>query len=172
MYFVKYHPLKEKLRDRSVSDREALPYLMVFAGLTTLVGAFPMFEGFNELDFVSGVLSVVFAILGVLYAYRCNGGREGFDLIQKYVVLGWVVAVRCLLAFIPLMIVAYIGGEVLGVITDETGLFDIALIAVFEIVIYQRIGRHIRDTQMESEQGAAGNGLRRTCAQRYTHRIR
>ena len=117
-----------------------------------------MFEGFNELDFISGVLSVAFAILGVFYAYRCNGGKEGFDLIQKYVVLGWVVTIRCLLAFIPLMIVAYIGGEVLGIITDETGIFDIAFLAVFEIVLYQRIGRHIRDTERESEPAQGGNG--------------
>ena len=100
MYFTKYHPLKEKLRDRSVSDREALPYFLIFLALTALVTVFPMFESFNEWDFVSGVLSVILAVGGVIYAYKCNGGKEGFDLIQKYVVLGWVVVIRCLLVFV------------------------------------------------------------------------
>lgn len=159
MYFTKYHPLKEKLRDRSVSDREALPYFLIFLALTALVTVFPMFESFNEWDFVSGVLSVILAVGGVIYAYKCNGGKEGFDLIQKYVVLGWVVVIRCLLVFIPLLIVAYIFGELLGITTEGTGVFDIILVTVFEIFLYQRIGRHIRDTiENKSEQGEIGNG--------------
>ena len=147
MHFVRYRPLKDKLRSRSVSEREALPYLVIFTALTALVGAFPLIEGFNDWDFVSGLLSVAFAVGGVVYAYKSNGGNKGFDLIQKYVVLGWVVVVRCLLVFIPLGIVAYIAGDALGLTTDQTGFFDVLIIAIFEIVFYQRIGRHIRDTR-------------------------
>ena len=158
MYFVRYHPLKDRLRNRSVSDREALPYLVIFAALTALVGAFPMFEGFNDWDLVSGLLSVAFAVGGVIYAYKSNGGKEGFDLIQKYVVLGWVVVIRCLLVFVPLAIVAYIAGEALGLVSDQTGFFDVLLIAILEIVLYGRIGRHVRDTRTpNSEQGVAPN---------------
>ncbi len=158
MHFVKYHPLKEKLRNRSVSDREALPYLVVFAALTTFVWVFPMVDGFNEWDLISGLLSVVFAIGGIIYAYRSNGAKEGFDLIQKYVVLGWVVMVRCFFVFIPLIIVAYVAGESLGLVTDQTGLLDVLLIAIFELVLYQRMGRHIRDTRTTySEQSVVPN---------------
>ena len=32
MYFIDYHPLKQKLRSRSISDREALPYLIAYVG--------------------------------------------------------------------------------------------------------------------------------------------
>jgi hypothetical protein len=160
MHFIKYHPLKQKLRDRNVSDREALPYLAVFSGSTALVGAFPMFNGFNHWDFASGAFSVILAVGGVIYAYSCNGGRQGFDLIQKYVVLGWVVVIRCLLVSIPLLIVGYVAGEALGAIKDDTGIFDVLLIAVFEVFLYQRIGRHIRDTRTtESEQDGGGNAL-------------
>jgi len=158
MHFVRYHPLKEKLRNRSVSDREALPYLVIFAALTALVGAFPVVDGFNEWDLISGLLSVALAVGGIIYAYKSNGAKEGFDLIQKYVVLGWVVVVRCLLVFIPLAIVAYIAGESLGLVTDQTGFLDVLLIAILELVLYQRIGRHIRDTRTtNSEQGVAPN---------------
>ena len=121
MYFVRTQPLKDKLRSRSLSDREALPYLLVFSGLTALVGSVPLIEGFNRWDFASATLSVVFAIAGVVYSYKCNGGREGFDLIQKYVVLGWVVSIRCLLPFIPLAIVAYIAADALGAATGGDG---------------------------------------------------
>tara|TARA_B100001093_G_scaffold441346_1_gene442434 strand:- start:342 stop:821 length:480 start_codon:yes stop_codon:yes gene_type:complete len=152
MHFVRYHPLKEKLRNRSVSDREALPYLVIFAALTALIGAFPAVNGFNEWDLISGLLSVAFAVGGIIYAYRSNGAEEGFDLIQKYVVLGWVVTVRCLLVFIPLAIVAYIAGDSLGLVTAQTGFLDVLLISIFELVLYQRIGRHIRDTTTTSSE--------------------
>lgn len=91
MYFVRYHSLKEKLRSRALSDREALPYLVLLIALVALIGGVPIVEGFNEFDAISVCLSVIFAIGGTCYVYQQNGGKEGFDLIQKYVVLGWVV---------------------------------------------------------------------------------
>jgi len=157
MYFIKYHPLKARLASRSFSDKEALPYLVAFSALTTFVVAFPMVGGINGWDFVSGIFSVVFAIGGVLYAYQSNGGAEGFDLIQKYVILGWVVAIRCLLVFIPVVGVAYIAGEALDVVTDETGPYDVLLIAIFEMVLYSRIGRHIRDTRTTESEPIGGD---------------
>ena len=36
MYFIHYHPLKHTLRTRSLSDREALPYLIITAFLFSL----------------------------------------------------------------------------------------------------------------------------------------
>ena len=147
MYFLKYHPLKERLAARSVTDKEALPYLVVFYVSASLVTSFPFIEEFNKWDFVSGALSVLLAAGGILYAYRSNGGAEGFDLVQKYVVLGWVVVVRCLLASLPLLVVAYLAGEAFGIVTDETGPFDTMVFAVFELVLYWRIGRNIRDTR-------------------------
>ena len=75
MYFVRYPPLKEKLRERSLSDREALPYLVVYFAIFSALGVLSVGE-FNEFDIVSGVLSVIFAIGGVLYSYERNGGNK------------------------------------------------------------------------------------------------
>lgn len=147
MYFIRYQPLKEKLKARTFSDREALPYLILYAGLAAAVYMFPSVGEFNAWDWIGGGLSVAMAVAGVIYAYNQNGSRQGFDLIQKYVVLGWVVAVRCILVFIPVGIALYLAGEALGVITEETGWFDVLIISGFEVVFYQRVGRHIRDTK-------------------------
>ena len=147
MYFIRYQPLKEKLKSRTLSDREALPYLIAFAGLAAAVYLFPSTDGSNVWDWIGGGISVVLAVAGVIYAYLCNGGKQGFDLIQKYVVIGWVVAVRCILIFIPCAIVLYILGELLGVVTVETNWYDTIILVLFEVILYQRIGRHIRDTK-------------------------
>jgi hypothetical protein len=147
MYFIRYQPLKEKLKTRTLSDREALPYLILYAGLTAVACLFPTTEEFNLWDWIGGGLSVSLAVGGVIYAYTQNGGKEGFDLIQKYVVIGWVVAVRCILVSIPIAIALFLAGDALGLITEETGWFDVLMNAGFEAVIYQRIGKHIGDTK-------------------------
>lgn len=72
---------------------------------------------------------------------------EGFGLIQKYVILEWVVFVRCFLVSVPVAIVSYCVGDALSLISDQTGCFEVLLIALLELVLYERIGRHIRDTR-------------------------
>ena len=77
MYFVRYGALKERLRERSLSDNEVLPYLLLDCVLAVLSSAYERF-GFLLISF-----RVIFAISGVLYAYHCNGGAFGFDLVQN-----------------------------------------------------------------------------------------
>jgi hypothetical protein len=79
---------------------------------------------------------------GVIFAYRCNGGKDGYDFIQKFVILGWVVAFKFILLLIPVMIAAY----QLGIIGDTTGPTDVMMVAAIEILVYYRIGIHIADT--------------------------
>lgn len=147
MYFVKYQPLKQRLQARLISDREALPYLIIFAGLTALVGSLPIMDGYNFWDGISASLSVIATVGGVLYAYYKNGGANGFDLIQKYVILGWVVFVRVFIVLIPTVFALIIIEVVTGLISsDATGPFDVAIIFIAEVILYQRIGRHIGDT--------------------------
>jgi len=146
MYFIQYNPLKEKLRSRTLSDREALPYMLVSSALVALTGTLAMTQQFNAWDGASCILSVGTSIAGVLYAYAKNGKNAGFDFIQKFIVLGWVVSCRCLLALIPLAVAVYAAAYFLNQATDETGWLDVVLIFCFELVLYQRIGRHIGDT--------------------------
>jgi hypothetical protein len=147
MYFIKYQPLKDQLRSRSVTDREALPYLVAFSALTAFVCGIPLVDGFNRWDAISTFVSVMLAIGGIIYAYHQNGGPAGNDLIQKYVVLGWVVSFRFILGAIPAIVAVMIVGDLMGLLSwDSTGPFDVACTFVFEAILYQRIGRHIRDT--------------------------
>jgi hypothetical protein len=147
MYLLRYQPLKDKLKTRTLTDREALPYLLVFTGLAAAVYLFPTTDTFNHWDWIQGGLSVALALGGVIYSYFRNGGRDGYDLILKYVVIGWIVAVRCVLLFIPCAIALYFLGEVAGLISDETNWYDTLVFAGFETILYQRIGRHIADTK-------------------------
>jgi predicted membrane channel-forming protein YqfA (hemolysin III family) len=147
MYFIKYKPLKEKLSNRTVSEREALPYLVVFTALTALAVGVPLYDNYNSLDGIAAGLSVLFAIFGILFAYKQNGKNEGFDLIQKYVVLGWVTSVRFILVSIPLTVIFSFVSDHLGLSMEETNGLDFAFWIGFESLLYYRIGVHIRDTR-------------------------
>jgi predicted membrane channel-forming protein YqfA (hemolysin III family) len=147
MYFIKYQPLKEKLSNRTLSEREALPYLVVFTALTALTVGVPLYENYNTLDAIAAGFSVLIAIFGILFAYKQNGENEGFDLIKKYVVLGWVTTVRFIIVSIPLGIAAAFGAGALGLSMDETNVIDLAFWIGFEAMLYYRIGIHIRDTR-------------------------
>ena len=146
MYFVRYHSLKEKLSGRSLSDREALPYLVLYSTLFVLFIAIPTIEGFNEFDMVLMCLNVMFAIVGICYVYQQNGGKEGFDLIQKYVVLGWVVEFRLLLLYVPVFLFLVVVGErtLWGGYSDG---LTVLISVIYQLIFYQRLGRHIRDTK-------------------------
>ena len=148
MYFIQYHPLKEKLRECALSESEALPYWILFNVLVVLGFSVPTLGDFNAWDAINGVMSLLFTICGIYHVYSQNGGASGFDFIQKVVVLGWVVSIRCLLVFIPSMIVFYVFVGILmgGEISENTNLLDVMLTAAFYIIYFQRLGRHIQDT--------------------------
>ncbi len=88
MYFIQYHPLKEKLRERALSESEALPYWILFNVLVVLGFSVPMPGDFNAWDAIEGVMSLLFTICGIYHVYSQNGGVSGFDFIQKSIVLG------------------------------------------------------------------------------------
>ena len=145
MYFIQYDPLKHKLSTRSLSDGEVLPYLILEALVLTLLTIAPSEGITNAYGFVSMCLSVIIVIGGTYYVYAQNGGKEGFDLVQKYTVLSWVVGIRCFLAFIPVMIVYVVVLVNLG--GTDTNMLHVLFVAIAQIIYYQRLGRHIRDTK-------------------------
>ena len=147
MYFIKYQPLKEKLRERTLSEREALPYLIVSTAIVALLLGIPLYERYNVIDGISAVVSIALAIFGILFAYKQNGKEEGFDFIKKYVVLGWITGVRFFIVFVPLGVVLILIAGYLGFSAEETNEVDLILQIVFEALLYYRIGRHIKDTR-------------------------
>ncbi len=161
MYFIQYQPLKDKLKERTLSDREALPYLILFFGLpaasgmiaalSAAVGGYPVVENSIYWDIAGGVPSVLITIGGIYYSYVQNGRKKGFDLIQKFCILGWVVGIRCSIVFFPILVVGGgLAAAAVGAGSYCEGFINsifIFLLLIYEVVFYQRLGRHIRDTR-------------------------
>lgn len=159
MYWFRYQPLKDRLRKRRVSDREALPYLLFFSGLEALALSVPASSEMNRWDIVETILYITIAIVGVFYVYRRNGGRAGYDVIQKFVVLGWVVAIRYLLVVLPLGGLVYIAAYYYGLSGDQTTLFDAIFFNVLSAFYYERLGRQISETNEKEGEQAVGADL-------------
>jgi hypothetical protein len=156
MDFISYQPLKEKLRNRTFTDRQALPYFILSSVLSVPV---PTSGTANSLDWVLTGCGVLITALGLLYAYRKNGGSDGVDFIKKFFVLGWIALVRWTLAFIPLCVIlviaviaiadtnAHFGGPIdESVKVEAIEWFQLFGPCIFMIGLFQRIGWHIKDT--------------------------
>jgi hypothetical protein len=104
----------------------------------------------NAWDYFEVAFSLLVSIVGTIYLYRANGGDKGRDFIHRYIVLGWVVAVRFMTLFIPLAIVLSVAGTVIGVTSEQTNWFDVLVIVVFELAFYLYFARHLRELSLRA----------------------
>ena len=147
MYFWRIEKLKTEMAARPLSEREVLPYLVVFVALSSAVAYIPQTPQ-NLWDGLGAVWSVLLVALGTIYIYRQNGGANGQHFLQRYLAVGWVVAIRWLVVFV-LAWVAFYGTlkAVKAVEADKesTHWYDFLFGAVLGAVIYWRTGHHVRD---------------------------
>ena len=149
MYFWRIGRLKADLAARPLSDREALPYLIVSAAVWVMVTAFPA-SSFNVWDALSVGWSVLLAIFGTIFIYRQNGCAAGQQFLQRYFAIGWVVAVRWFAALVVAMVALFFVLEALGLWSDVTTRYEVLFIAAAELIVYWRIGHHVGDVARAS----------------------
>jgi hypothetical protein len=116
MYFWNLTKLKNELRGGPLGQRAARSYL--FALIIVYYAAFMMERSsppppaMTATDWESTLIAFVSCILGIVFAYRANGGEGGIDFMGRYVALGWVIWMRlaavvtigCLVAAVVLTI--------------------------------------------------------------------
>jgi hypothetical protein len=144
MYFWRIEKLKAEMAARPLSDREVLPYLVVFVGLVAALTFIPQ-PVTNIWDGFGAVWSSALAIFGTIYLYRQNGGAGGQHFLQRYFVIGWVVFIRWLvivfLAGVAIFgLLAALGNEL-----EETTWYEFVFVAIVGAILYWRTGYHIRD---------------------------
>jgi hypothetical protein len=149
MYFWRIEKLKTKMAARPLSDREVLPYLVVFVALFSAVAYSPL-PPQNVWDSLGAVWSVLLAAVGTIYIYRQNGGAGGQYFLQRYFAVGWVVSIRLFVVFILATLAFYGTLTAMGADTESTHWYDFLFFAFMEAVIYWRIGHHVRDLARRS----------------------
>ena len=144
MYFWRIEKLKAQMAARPLSEREALPYLVVFVGLSAAVGYIPQTMS-NVWDGLGAAWNVALAVVATIYIYRQNGGADGQHFLQRYFAIGWVVGIRWLVVIV-LTTIAFIATlTALRLETEHTTWYSFMFFAIAEAVVYWRIGHHVRD---------------------------
>lgn len=144
MYFWRIEELKAAMAVRPLSERELLPYLVVVAGLSSIMVWMPETE-LNFWDGAGMVWSIAVAVLGTLHVYQQNGGADGQHVLQRYLAIGWVVGLRWLAATIPVMVLLFALLAASGMELGPTTWHESLTIAALEVGLYWRIGHHVRD---------------------------
>ena len=149
MYFWRIERLKREMAIRPLSESETLPYLVVYVTCTTVLSFVP--DPFSNIwDTLSATFSAFLEVVGTIYIYRQNGGADGQYFLQRYFAIGWVVTLRWLVIFIITIIIFSILLALANVSSEETTWYEFLFVSVFEVIIYQRIGHHVRDVARRS----------------------
>lgn len=144
MYFWRLERLKREMAIRPLSESETLPYLVAYVAFTTALFFIP-YTFSNVWDTLGAVFSTVLAVVGTIYVYRQNGGADGQYFLQRYFAISWVVTLRWLVILIITTVIFYILLELASVWSEETTWYEFIFSSVFEVIIYQRTGHHVRD---------------------------
>jgi len=145
MYWINTKQLKNKLRSGTFSDRDAIPYIIADGVLINLAYLGDSPDTAKSLVVIAvGILAV---ILGTWFVFNKHDPDSQSSFLKKYISLGWVVSVHCLLLFIPFLIVFAI---LLAAITGAREfVFEVAPTAgaiIFSILYYLLLGKHISET--------------------------
>ena len=157
MYFWNIEALKEEIIKRQFTSRRVFPYVVLYAGLYAILIELSMYFPYGEQEinlwtYILSVLNVLIPILGTAYVYRANGGAAGKDFASKYFGIGFVVGVRFVVYFVPLIgiVIFYWYSAYADAEFYPTTLLEVTVFSVWYAALYFRIAKHIRDTVEEN----------------------
>ena len=142
MYWIGIKKLKKDLREGTFSDRDAVPYLIA-EGVLTELGLLAGSKS-NIFDIVAAVIGIAALILGILFVYKYHNRSSRSSFLACYISMGWVLSIRYILLFLPLVVVA----ALLGAIFHSTALTESALLlltVVYYFVYYYKFAEHISE---------------------------
>ena len=135
MYFWRIEELKARLTRGPMTDREVLPYAIVFGVALSLV-ATPYTHTPSIWDTAFGLFGAAAAIPGTIWVYRQNKGRNGTDFLQRFATIGWVTTIRLMPAgLLGVLVVSIIEG---GDPDAPSTWLDAVLYACVSVAYYQR----------------------------------
>lgn len=146
MYFWRIEKLKTSMATAPLTDREVLPYLIATVILMAAVlGGAQHVPVTSVWDDISSIFGMVIAVIGTIYIYNRNNGEAGQHFLQRYIVIGWVVSLRWLVAFMVIFTILYIILEYYGASAENIALAEFTFDTLASAVLYWRIGHHVHD---------------------------
>ena len=107
MRIWKIEELKSEIRQNSIAEKDKFIYLLIYVGLGYLCTELPSYfpsENHNTFDYLASAVFVVVTILGTYLCYIANGGSNGHDFCGRYFAISFVISMRFLVLFIPILL--------------------------------------------------------------------
>jgi len=150
MYIWKIDELNQQLISSNLTEPDVFKYLMAWTVLNSL--AMIRYLVPNQYDTYNGIIAVVISIIGLVFIYICNGGKNGSHFLERYISISWVVFVRFLvLFFLPAYIAMFTIQEIyMGGIAEQTTEMDMVFLLISDVVYFLWFAKHIKFVAKQS----------------------
>lgn len=152
MYIWNIGALKKKLASERFSDKELIPYIVLYAALSVVGGEVSQYLSYevDAWDYIGSVGAVIMTIAGTVYCYKCNGGKNGTNFLLKYFSIGFVIGVRFFVYLIPIgFLLGVYTGIVFGQEGHPTNFLDTLVMSCWYGIQYLLMAKHIGDTVVQ-----------------------
>ena len=145
MYFWNIEKLKQDIRNGGLSESVQFKYLLIWVILTLFSELEYLGSNFDDIKYQFAI-DLIFTILGTIYLYKCNGGANGKNFLQKFISISIVVFFRIILYFIAFMLLLSILLAFSKISdTQYDNLVNYIILPILQLVYYWRAGIHIKD---------------------------
>jgi hypothetical protein len=155
MYLWNIHELKKVLMLDQLSEKYKFYYLFInmlfFAVFAEISLFFP--TEVTIVDKVNSIIGIAVQSVGLIIAFKMNGGKEGKEFLARCTSLYVSLSIRFIIFTLGFLVLnmAFMGllsflipNQYLG---DISNIIDMAFIPIFEVVFFWRLAVHIRDVQ-------------------------
>ncbi len=152
MYWKNINALKKVLIQGELPQKMQFWYVLVTFLIYEVfleIASYIPSDDTSYLDYLSSIITVLMAILSVVFSYKANGSDNGKYFMQRYISINFVVSFRYgILIFFPIFILLIIGSAIVSMIYNIE-LFDKVIIFIFIavldfVVMYYTI-KHVKD---------------------------
>lgn len=166
MYYLSAHQLREQLATHRLPPSQSLQYLMGFLLIgPTPILFLPLPKAFPWMIVPRVAAGLLVLIIGARYCYR--KARASQDFAERFIAMGFVVAVRLLLAFTVTFCLGMVAAAIAAALTDvnvferlppqqsQAGAWlGIAALVGWHSLYFWRLGVHLGRIPLASHQTA------------------
>lgn len=143
MYIWNINKLKKQLLSQTITERDNFNYLLA----NMLIILFPVLKqgSLNNFDIYNDIANLIITVAGLLFVYHCNGGKNGSDIIIRYLAIAWVSVIRLtVILYLPFSFAFYsFQYFVIGTFSEETNIYDLIYWQICEVVFFLYVARNI-----------------------------
>ncbi len=137
--------MKKDLIKGSLSEKEQFKYLLANTIIISLA-MIPVIEN-NIMNIYFAIIAGIITVFGAIYIYKVNGSANGKYLLQRFLSLGWVMAMRwSVLIMLPVMIIFFTILEIFSPnLIEVTSIYDILVFSILYLIYFYILGKHVKD---------------------------